>query len=189
MSAHGNTGPPTRMTSEQFIAWAMEQPETEHYELYRGEVVAMAPEREAHAYTKSLIGRRLGNAIEQQGLECTVYVDDFVVRVDGETSFEPDVVVRCGKRPDPQALWVDDPVILVEVLSPSTRGIDKSRKFAAYMQLPSVRHYLIVDVEKRTIIHHRRDAAGAMTVSLIGDAPIALDPPGIVLDRVFDRPD
>lgn len=187
MSAHGVTQPPVRMTSEQFIAWAMEQPETEHYELYRGEVVPMAPEREAHAYTKGLIGRRLGNAIEQHALPCTVYIDDFVVRVGDDTSFEPDVVVRCGARPDPNALWIDDPVILVEVLSPSTKGIDKSRKFAAYMELASVRHYLIVDVEKRTVIHHRRDDAGAMSTAILGDAPIPLDPPGIVLERIFDQ--
>lgn len=187
MSAHGATHPPVRMTSEQFIAWAMEQPETEHYELYRGEVVPMAPEREMHAYTKSLIGRRLGNAIEQGGLPCTVYIDDFVVRVNGDTSFEPDVVVLCGMRPDPNALWIDDPVILVEVLSPSTKGIDKSRKFAAYMELPSVRHYLIVDVEKRTVIHHRRDDAGAMTTRILGETAIALDPPGLVLDRIFEQ--
>lgn len=187
MSAHGITQPPARMTSDQFIAWAMEQPETEHYELYQGEVVPMAPEREAHAYTKGLIGFRLFSAIERQGLDCTVYVDDFVVRVSGETSFEPDVVVRCGQRPAPDALWIDDPVILVEVLSPSTKGIDKSRKFAAYMQLPSVRHYLIVDVEKRTVIHHRRDDAGAMSTAILGDGPVPLDPPGIVLERIFDQ--
>jgi Uma2 family endonuclease len=108
-----------------------------------------------------------------------------VVRIDGETGFEPDVVVRCGKRPDPNALWIGDPVILVEVLSPSTKGIDKSRKFAAYMELPSVRHYLIVDVDKRTVIHHRRDESGAMTTRIVGDVPIPLDPPGIVLDRIF----
>jgi Uma2 family endonuclease len=53
------------MTFDQFIAWAMEQPETEHYELYRGEVVAMAPEREVHGYTKSMIGRRLGPGLRR----------------------------------------------------------------------------------------------------------------------------
>jgi Uma2 family endonuclease len=85
-------------------------------------------------------------------------------------------------------MWVDDPVIVVEVLSPTTKGIDKSRKFVAYMQLPSVRHYLIVDAGKRTIIHHHRDADGRMTVRIGGAAPIALDPPGLVLDRVFEAP-
>ncbi len=149
------------MTSEQFIAWAMERPET---------------------------SIRVGNAVEQRGPTCSVYIDDIVVRVDGETSFEPDVVVRCGVRPDPNALWIDDPVILVEVLSPSTRGVDKARKFAAYMQLPSVRHCLIVDVEKRTVIRHRRDDAGEIATRIVSDVPLMLDPPGLLLDRIFDPP-
>jgi hypothetical protein len=44
------------MTSDEFIAWAMEQPETEHYELIDGEVVAMVPERSAHALTRHTFG-------------------------------------------------------------------------------------------------------------------------------------
>ena len=50
-----------RMTSDEFIAWAMEQPETCHYELVDGEVVAMDPEQVAHTRTKALIWRRLGS--------------------------------------------------------------------------------------------------------------------------------
>ena len=186
MSAAGLTPTPLPMTFEAFIAWAMDQPEGEHYEFYRGEVVRMAPGREHHAYVKSLIGFRLFEAIRKAGVPCTVYVDDCVVRIEGEAGFEPDVVVRCGPRPDPNALWIDDPVILVEVLSPSTRGIDKTRKFAAYMQLPSLRHYLIVDVQSRRVVHHRRDEAGTITSRITGDEPIALEPPGIVLENFLD---
>jgi Uma2 family endonuclease len=188
MDATGTVERPLRMTSDDFVVWAAEQPETEHYELYRGEVVPMPAERAIHAITKSLIGRRLGNAIEERGLDCTVIVDDFVVRVNGSTSFEPDVVVCCGPRPADDALWIDDPLIVVEVLSPSTRGLDKARKFAAYMELPSVRHYLIVDADLRRVIHHSRDAAGTIVSRIVGDGPITLDPPGLVLDRFFPAP-
>ena len=45
---------PTSMTSDEFIAWAMEQPEGKRYELFAGKVVAMAPERSAHALAKAL---------------------------------------------------------------------------------------------------------------------------------------
>jgi hypothetical protein len=51
-----------RMTSDEFIAWAMEQPETSHYELVAGEVVAMSPERSAHALTKARFWRRMEGA-------------------------------------------------------------------------------------------------------------------------------
>jgi Uma2 family endonuclease len=63
---------PVRMTSDEFIAWAMKQPEDRHYELAAGEVVAMAAERSAHALTKSRIWRRLAEAIEAAGLPCDV---------------------------------------------------------------------------------------------------------------------
>ena len=53
-----------RMTSDAFIAWAMEQPETSHYELVAGEVVAMAPERSVHALTKAQIWHRMAEEVE-----------------------------------------------------------------------------------------------------------------------------
>lgn len=49
---------PGRMTSDEFIAWAMERPEGQRYELAAGEVVGMAPERSAHALTKAHVWRR-----------------------------------------------------------------------------------------------------------------------------------
>jgi Uma2 family endonuclease len=99
MSEQGSLLTSSRMTSEQCIAWAMDQPKGEHYELYEGEVVRMQSEREAQAYVKSLIGRRLGNAIEEGGLDCTVYVDSFVIRISEDTSFEPDVgALRAASR-------------------------------------------------------------------------------------------
>jgi Uma2 family endonuclease len=46
---------PAYMTADEFIAWAMQQPEGQHYELVAGEVVAMAPERAAHGRMKGRI--------------------------------------------------------------------------------------------------------------------------------------
>ena len=51
------------MTSDEFIAWAMEQPDGERYELVAGEVVAMSPERLSHARVKHRIARLLEDAI------------------------------------------------------------------------------------------------------------------------------
>src|SRR5438067_1219812 len=85
-----------RMTADEFIAWAMEQPETEHYELVAGEIVPMAPERTAHARMKGLIYRRLCDGIETAGLACEALPDGMSVQIDAETVYEPDVVVRCG---------------------------------------------------------------------------------------------
>jgi len=53
---------------------------------------------------------------------------------------------------------VSNPVILVEVASPSTRDFDDTVKLTGYFSLPSVHHYLIVDPEGPPVIHHRRQA-------------------------------
>ena len=113
-----------RMTSDEFLAWAMEQPETEHYELIDGEVVAMAPERSAHALTKFHIARRMAEALEGGNLPCRVYPDGMSVEVGENTVYEPDALVHCGPPLSSDATKLSDPVIIVEVLSPSTSSRD-----------------------------------------------------------------
>ncbi|MGH7155293.1 MAG: Uma2 family endonuclease, partial [Acetobacteraceae bacterium] len=171
--------------AEEFIAWAMARPEGEHYELVGGEVIAMAPERSAHGLTKSWLGRRLGEAIDAAGLPCDVYVDNMSVRIDSHTVYEPHVLVRCGNRLQPDATEVTDPVIVIEILSPSTQGRDRGAKLDDYFRLPSVVHYLIVKTENRTIIHHRREAEGMIGTRIIRDGAVTLDPPGVRLDDPF----
>lgn len=173
------------MTADEFIAWAMEQPETEHYELVAGIVYAMAPERVAHVRGKQGIFRRLGDAIGVSGLPCEAFVDGLVVRVDETTVYEPDAMVRCGPPLSDNTVTVTDPIIVVEVLSPSTRSIDTGIKFTDYFRIPSLRHYLLVRVETRTIIHHARDEAGTILTRIVRDGPITLDPPGLVLTDLF----
>ncbi len=176
---------PARMTSDEFIAWAMSRPRGERYELTAGEVVAMAPERAVHARTKLRVVRRLAEAIEAQGLACETYADGMAVEVDTTTIYEPDALVRCGAPLPDNAIKVTDPVIVVEVLSPSTRARDAGAKLEDYFRLPSMRHSLIVKTENRTVIHHARDAAGAIATRIITDGTITLDPPGIALRDVF----
>ena len=71
-----------RMSSDEFIAWAMEQPEGKRYELVGGEVVGMAPERAAHTRVKFRVARRLAEAVEAAGLPCEVFTDGMTVQVD-----------------------------------------------------------------------------------------------------------
>ena len=106
------------MTSDEFLAWAMQRPENERYELVAGEVVAMAPERAVHGRVKGNIYRSLRDAIDVGGLPCEAYVDRMSVEVDAHTVYEPDVLLRCGEPLPDDALRVTDPVLVVEVLSP-----------------------------------------------------------------------
>src|SRR5512132_4597277 len=71
-----------RMTSGEFIAWAMRRPEGERWELVGGELVAMSPERSGHALVKSRVWRVLDDGIKARGLGCTVYPDGMAVEID-----------------------------------------------------------------------------------------------------------
>ncbi len=174
-----------RMTADEFIAWAMAQPETEHYELAGGEIVAMAPERATHARAKFHMANRLTAAIDAAGLGCEAFIDGLSVVVDDTTVYEPDVLVRCGELLDGDAVRISDPVIVVEILSRSTRGRDTGTKLIDYFRLPSVLHYLIVRAEERVIVHHARAEGGTILTRILRDGPIVLDPPGIVLTDPF----
>ena len=170
-----------RMTSDEFIAWAIDQPTRQRYELVAGQVVAMAPERAAHARAKGWLFRQLSDAVERAGLPCEVYPDGMAVTVDADTTYEPDALVRCGPPLPPDATRVTDPIIVVEVVSPSSRARDTSLKLEEYFRLPSVRHYLVVKADNGAIIHYQRMNDGTILTRIIRDGPLDLDPPGITV--------
>ena len=140
------------------------------------------PERVNHSRAKARTWLALRAAILARGLACEALPDGASIRINDRTVYQPDALVRCGPPAPGDAVEVSDPVIVVEVISPSSRGIDAGVKLARYFSLPSVRHYLIVDTDQRTVIHHRRDKAGLIGVEILHDGPLTLDPPGLAID-------
>lgn len=168
-------------TADEFIAWALEQP-AGRFELDNGIVVAMAPERVDHGRAKAQVWLALRLAIAARGLGCEALPDGATVRIDDRTVYEPDALVRCGPPLPGDAIEAGDPVIVVEVVSPSSRGIDKGAKLASYFLLPSVRHYLIVDTDQRVVIHHRLVEEGRIESRFLHEGPLTLDPPGLTIE-------
>ncbi len=175
---------PTRLTSDEFLAWAMRRPEHERWELVGGEIVAMSPERSGHALVKARIWRALDDNIKAAGLGCIAYPDGMAVEIDNDTVYEPDALVRCGEPLDDDAVKITDPLIVVEVLSPSSQARDAGAKLADYARLPSLRHYLLVDVKTRTVVHHRTGNAANIQTRIVREGSLDLDPPGIRLELV-----
>lgn len=171
---------PEPMTAEEFLAWAEEH--EVRAELVDGRVHAMAPERYIHARTKGEVFAALRNAIRAAGLGCEALVDGLAVRVDAATVYEPDALVRCGPALPPEVLEAPDPVILVEVVSPSSSRIDSTDKLVDYFRIPSLRHYLVVRAAARMVIHHARAADGTIATRLLHEGSLTLDPPGLTLD-------
>lgn len=171
---------PTDFTTDEFLAWVSEQPEG-RYELDAGRVVAMSPERTGHTRAKFDTAIALRAAIAARKLPCEALPEGVGVRIDDRTLYIPDAMVRCGPRAPNDELEASDPVIVVEVISPSSRGIDTGVKLSGYFALASVCHYLVVDHERRTVTHYRRDSAGAITVHIATEGTLELDPPGLAL--------
>jgi Uma2 family endonuclease len=170
-----------RFTADEFIAWAMEQP-SGRYELVDGVVCRVAPERVNHARAKADVYVVLRAAIEAGGIPCEAIIDGVGVQVDERTVYEPDAMVRCGPYAPGEAVKVSDPLIVVEVVSPSTGSIDTGVKFEGYFSLPSVRHYLVINPRSRVVTHHRRGDDGAVVARLLRAGVLALDPPGIEIE-------
>lgn len=170
--------PDGRMTRDAYRAWAGQQP-SHRFERIEGVVVAMAPERASHNLRKISAVNALRAAVRNAGLSCQVFTDGMTAEV-GDSDYEPDAVLRRGegRLPD-SANAVPDPLVIVEVLSPGTSGVDRGLKLRDYFRLPSVRHYLIVWPETRRIVHHARRPDGDIATERVTAGPIVLDPPGI----------
>lgn len=163
-----------------YRSWADAQPRG-RFERVDGEVVAMAPERINHARVKARVWRALDQAIEQARVPCEALPDGITVEVGDRTDYEPDAVVNCGERIAGDAIAAPKPVIVVEVLSPSTRSVDSGRKLADYFTLDSVRHYLMINADKPQVIHHARQPDGTIITRIVTGGDIRLDPPGLTV--------
>lgn len=169
---------PVILSREEYRRWAEVQPRGRH-ERVAGEVVAMAPERAAHVRVKARVWQALDRAIRAAGLPCEALADGATVEVGDDTDYEPDAVVTCGERMADDAIVAPNPVVVVEVLSPSTRSVDSGAKLADYFRVSSIRHYLIVRADRRAVVHHRRRDDGGIETQLVTEGRITLDPPGI----------
>jgi Uma2 family endonuclease len=180
--------PKRKMTADEFLDWVEALPgEAGRFELWDGEVfVRHGPgfeegELAQHWDAKGAMYLALHDAVRRAGLPCFAAVDGPMVRLSPYRMARPDVLVYCGPRVLRGAREVPNPIILVEVLSPSTRKRDHGVKLEGYFTLPSLHHYLIIDPDRARLVHHRRGADGIEPHIVTGPRP-RLDPPGLDLD-------
>jgi Uma2 family endonuclease len=173
------------LSVDDFLEWSAKR--EGKFELHDGRPVAMSPERVRHAGTKSETYAALRDAIRRAKLPCRAYVSGVTVRVRRDRAFVPDVLVVCPPPP-PDVVDIDNPLIVVEVLSPSTAEADQSLKLEGYLSLPGLAHYLVLDPVRRVVIHHARlDGARAAT-RILHAGPLRLEPPGIevMVEELFE---
>ena len=175
----------TLMDVDAFLAWA--EGRAGRWELRDGRPVMMAPERAAHALTKFAAQESLKGGVLRAGLPCRVFPDGMTVRVSAKTAFEPDALIVCPSPADLDTMEIPAPMVVVEVLSPSTAADDHGPKLDGYLSLPSVEHYLILDPDRRVMIWHKRGEAGAIETRILREGQFRLDPPGLTaeVERFF----
>jgi Uma2 family endonuclease len=166
-----------KMTVDEFLAWA--EGREGRWELYNGVPYAMPSERVGHVEVKGAVFLALLRAVRKAAVPCHVLTDGAGVRISQHVMHSPDAIVYGGPRLPDDALEVPNPIVLVEVLSPSTRRFDETVKRDGYFSLPSVQHYLIVDPEGPLIVHHYRQPDGTILKAKVHEGMIALSPPGI----------
>jgi Uma2 family endonuclease len=171
--------PKQRMTVSEFLAWATAQ--RGRYELVRGEIVAMAPERARHNLAKAAVFRALSDAVAKAGLPCTVFTDGMTVVIDNDTSREPDAAVQCNVATDLDSTVLEAPLIVVEVVSPSSERDDTGDKLVEYFSIASIRHYLIVNPYKRVVVRHARNDLGTIETRIVSGGTLDLTPPGVAV--------
>ena len=146
------------MTAQEFLAWD-ETLTQGRYEFVRGEVFMM----NGGVDRNFTVGLNLMVALRQhlRGTGCRVYGMDVKLRVEAaDCFFYPDLMVTCSAADAASRKMKREPVLVVEVLSPSTAAFDRGDKFADYRQLPSLVEYLLVDVNSRRCDLHRKGADG-----------------------------
>jgi Uma2 family endonuclease len=129
------------------------------------------------------IGRVLGNSLVPRG--CRVYVGNIKIHTGDGTNTFPDVTVICGERQ--YYLGKNDvvlnPLLVVEVLSPSTQGYDRGEKFDHYQTIETLQEYLLVEQdEPRIILYTRRDDHWEMRQISGVDKAVALTSVDVMLN-------
>ena len=155
LSRPAATAPATKVAA--FDAWLDKQAEPRLFELVDGAVVMIANPTETHNQIASNLHLWLKLAADAHG--CRAYMSDMRVQrsdsLDEINKSRPDVVVRCG--PNTGKTFVTDPVIVVEVLSPSTMDIDRGLKPDFYKSLPTLQHIVLAYQDQMRVERYRRD--------------------------------
>ena len=124
-----------RLTAEEFIAWETEQ--SERWELVDGECFAMSGGTDIHNTISLNMAIALRARLE--GRRCRVFMSDMKLKIaEDETVFYPDIMVSCDEADRGRRQWKEAPVLIAEILSPSTEAYDRGRKFAAYRLIPGL---------------------------------------------------
>jgi Uma2 family endonuclease len=170
------------MTLEEFLAWEREQPE--RYE-YAGGVITMMT---GASLARVTITMNVAFALRQslRGKGCRPFANDAKVMAGGSVRY-PDIAVTCMPISGTDDV-VPEPVLVIEVISPSTEREDRGRKKFDYFATPSVHQYAIIEQDERRIDLYTRSGTEWTNEVVEEDAILKLSSIGveISLDAIYE---
>ncbi|HEY4172771.1 MAG TPA: Uma2 family endonuclease [Rhodopila sp.] len=167
--------PPDRMTVTEFLAW--DAPGETRWQLVDGEPNAMAPSSRTHGTLQSELSRLIGNRLADARSPCAVITEPGIIpRVRASENFRvPDVAVTCT-RYETEEYDVSNPVLIVEILSPSNRA-DTWRNVWAFTTIPSLREILLLSSTsvRAELLRRGSDGSWPAASMVIEDGNLVLD--------------
>jgi Uma2 family endonuclease len=140
------------MTLDEFLRW--DDGTDTRYELIGGFPLAMAPPRPNHGALVARLAGRIDAALTRRR-PCRAIAEAGILDPDNaENFFVADIGVTCA--PYSRHQYLENPILVVEILSPSTERHDRRIKIPAYQQIASVQEILVVDSDARYAALHRR---------------------------------
>jgi len=155
-----------RMTRAEFMVWD-DGTET-RYEFVAGQPRPMAPAAPRHGAIQDNAAVAIRDRLERNGPCHIIHQAGLLLTIQGDDRFYvPDLVVSCSAVGD--APYVEDPRLVVEIISPSTGRQDKDIKVPDYCTLPTVDEIWLIDSRKPLVhVYQRRNGQG------IGHIPLKL---------------
>ncbi len=161
-------------------------------EFYQGQILAMSGGTLSHERIAMNVRAHLRTGL--LGKDCEVLGDGLLFRtgLDGLAAY-PDAVVFCGeiKLEDHRSLVARNPKVVIEVLSPSTEGYDRTTKAREYWRCPSVEQYFLIRQDQPFIEIQSREADGKFTINWIegreSDCPFASLGLSIPMADIYER--
>jgi Uma2 family endonuclease len=165
--------PTTRVTEEEYLR--LERDAEEKSEFHDGQIFARAGCSPNHsliaARASALLGRRVPPG-------CRVFDSNLRIKIASSRTYTyADCVVVCGE-PELSGDARDNllnPLLIVEVLSPSTEGYDRGKKFELYRRIESFREYLIVHQDQRHVEHYSKQDDGSWVLREYAGAEAIVD--------------
>jgi Uma2 family endonuclease len=171
------------MSLDEFLDWEREQ--AERHEFDGLAVIAMPGASAGHVRIAGNIAFALKQAL--RGTGCEAFGSDMKVIANGNVRY-PDVSVTCRPIGDDEDRILE-PIVVIELVSPSTEQIDRGRKKFDYFATPSVRQYAIVEQDERRIdLYTRAEAGGWINEVISGDAGLKLSSIAVelTLDTIYE---